>query len=76
MNFEKGNFQAAIELFDKVIGEYGYSGSAPEAVYFRGVSLYKSTHEPTHLKDAYHTLQGRYHYSEWARRAYPYWLLP
>ncbi len=75
-HFNKDQFKEAIEYLDGVVTEYPYSGSAPEAVFFRGVAGYKSTHQPGHLKDAYNMLQVHYHYSEWARRAYPYWLLP
>lgn len=74
--FNQDRFKEALECLEQVISEYSYSSSAPEAVFFKGVGLYKSTHQPGHLKDAYNTLQARYHFSEWARRAYPYWLLP
>ena len=74
--FELDKFDEAIANFEQVINEYAYTNSAPEAIFFRGVSLYKSTHQPGHLKDAYQKLQVHYHYSEWARRAFPYWLIP
>lgn len=74
--FDMSRFEEAISAFHQVINEYGYSSSAPEAVFYRGVALYKSTHEVKHLKDAYLTLQNRYGESAWAKRAYPYWLLP
>ncbi|MFZ2447109.1 MAG: hypothetical protein WAW37_12185 [Syntrophobacteraceae bacterium] len=74
--FNHDRFAEALECFEQVITEYAYSSSAPEAVFLKGVAMYKSTHQPGHLKDAYNLLQVRYHYSEWARRAYPYWLLP
>ena len=75
-SFEKDNFKEALERFERVITEYSFSNSAPEAIYFRGVSQYKSTHQPDGLKRAYQILQERYTGSEWAKRAYPYWLLP
>lgn len=74
-HFDLDRFEQAIAAFDGVLSEYSYTNSAPEAVYFRGVSLYKSTRRPDHLKEAYNTLQTRYHYSEWSRRAFPYWNL-
>ena len=74
--FDRKQFDEAVAAFDKVISEYGYTNSAPEAVYFRGVTLYRGTHEPHYLKEAYMKLETDYHYSEWALRAYPYWLLP
>jgi hypothetical protein len=75
-HFDRDRFQEAIAIFDSIINEYPYTNSAPEAIFFKGVSQYKSSHEPKHLKEAYQLLQTRYHYSEWSRRAYPYWLLP
>lgn len=74
-HFDLNQFEQAIAAFDQVLSEYSYTNSAPEAVFFRGVSLYKSTHQAHHLKDAYNKLQTHYHYSEWARRTFPYWNL-
>jgi hypothetical protein len=75
-HFNRNELEAAIAAFDRVLAEYPYASAAPEAVFFRGVALYKSTHVSQHLKDAYQKLQTHYHGSEWAWRAYPYWLLP
>ncbi|SPF34946.1 conserved hypothetical protein [Syntrophobacter sp. SbD1] len=74
--FEKDMFGEGLECFETVIAEYSYSDSAPEAVFFRGVSQYKSTHQIDGLKMAYRVLQEHYPGSTWANRAYPYWLLP
>ncbi len=74
--FDQDRFDEAIECFDSVIAEYSYSCSAPEAVFFRGVALYKSTHQVEHLKQMYRKLQDDYPQSQWAKRAYPYWLIP
>ncbi|MHC1729958.1 MAG: hypothetical protein AB9866_28825 [Syntrophobacteraceae bacterium] len=74
--FDNDLFNEAIECFDNLIAEYSYSCSAPEAVFFRGVALYKSTHQVKHLKQMYRTLQDDYPNSAWAKRAYPYWLIP
>jgi len=73
--FDVDRYEEGIATFDKVIAEYGQTGSAPEAVYLRGVAQYKSTHVALHLKEAFQLLQSRYSRSEWAKRAYPYWLL-
>jgi hypothetical protein len=74
--FEKDLFKEALECFETVITEYSYSDSAPEAVFYRGVAQYKSTHLADGLKIAYRVLQEQYPGSNWAKRAYPYWLLP
>ncbi len=35
-SFGKDNFKDALEYFESVVTEYSFSGSAPEAIYFRG----------------------------------------
>lgn len=75
-HFDLNQFEEAIGAFERVISEYAYSSSVPETLFFRGVALYKSTHQPEHLKEAYHRLQNQHPQSEWAKRAYPYWHLP
>jgi tetratricopeptide (TPR) repeat protein len=74
-HFDKERFDEAISSLDKVLKDYPKSDSAPEAIYLRGVSKYKSTHDPKPLKGAYEQLQANYSSSEWTRRAYPYRLL-
>jgi tetratricopeptide (TPR) repeat protein len=74
-HFDKERFDKAISSLDKLLTEYPKSDSAPEAIYLRGVSKYKSTHDPKPLKGAYEQLQANYPSSEWTRRAYPYRLL-
>ncbi len=74
--YELDRFAEAIEYLDKVIAGYPKSAAAPEAVFFRGVCGYKSTHGPKPLKDAYEKLNAEYPQSEWAKRALPYRLLP
>jgi len=73
--FENEQFDQAISSFDKLLKDYPKSDAAPEAVYVRGVSRYKSTHDAKPLKEAYERLQARYPQSEWTKRAYPYRLL-
>lgn len=74
-HFDQQRFNEAISSLDKLLTEYPNSDSAPEATYLRGVSKYKSTHDPKSLKGAYEQLQASYPLSEWTRRAYPYRLL-
>lgn len=72
----KKEFKEAIGCFEKILADSPLSHAAPEAVFHRGVNLYKSTHDPKPLKEAYMLLQEKYPASEWAERAYPYSLLP
>jgi len=60
---------------EALLAGYPKSDAAPEAIFLRGVSRYKSTHEAKPLKEAYELLQAQYPGSEWTKRAYPYRLL-
>ena len=74
-HFDRGEFEQAMRLLDKVLDEYGQSYWAPEAVYYRAVSRYKSTHNPEPLKKGYEELQADYPSSMWTKKAAPYRLL-
>jgi tetratricopeptide (TPR) repeat protein len=73
--FDADSFDTALEYLERVLADYPESNSASEAIYLRGVSLYKSTEDPKPLKEAYEKLADSYPYSEWTKRAYPYRLL-
>lgn len=75
VDFDTDQFVAAIQHFDRLLAEYPKSGAAPEAIYLRGVSGYKSTHDAKPLKEAYEKLKTDYPQSEWTMRAQPYSLL-
>ncbi len=74
-HFEREEFDTAIAVFDKLLNSYPKSSYAPEAIYLRGVSQYKSTHDAKPLKSAYEKLSAEYPTDEWTKRAYPYRLL-
>ena len=74
-HFDRERFGEAIARIEGILKDYPKSDAAPEAVYLRGVALYKSTHRAEHLKEAYKRLQREYPSSEWAKRAQPYRLL-
>jgi len=71
----KDEFKDALSCYERLLAESPESDSAPEAVFQRGVNLYKSTHDPKPLKEAYNQLQERYPASQWTKRAYPYRLI-
>jgi tetratricopeptide (TPR) repeat protein len=75
VHFDQNQFEPALSNLEKVLADYPKSDSAPEALYLRGVSRYKSTHSPKPLKEAYEELQKAYPSSEWTKRAAPYRLL-
>ncbi len=74
-HFDQERFNEALSMLEKIISDHPGSGSAPEAIYLRGVCGYKNTHNPKPLKEAFEYLQTHYPSSEWTKRAYPYRLL-
>lgn len=74
-HFDKAERSAAIKRFDLVLKDYPKSGSAPEAVYLKGVANYIETHDVSHLKGLYQTLKQDFPRSTWTMRASPYGLL-
>ena len=73
--FDQERITDALKYFEKIVKEYPKSDSTAEALYFKGVSEYKSTHDAKPLKLAYELLQAGYPSSVWTKRAYPYRLL-
>ena len=74
-HFDHDTFDKALACFDRVLSEYATSDAAPEAVYQRGVTLYKSSGSSQALKGAYERLAAQYPASEWTKKAYPYRLI-
>ncbi len=75
IDFDTDQFNDAIINLDRLLAEHPSSRSAPEAIYIRGVSRYKSSHDPAPLKETYERLKADYPASEWTQRAEPYSLL-
>lgn len=75
VHFDLNEFNDALSRLEKILSDFPKSGSAPEAIYLKGVCLYKDTKNPKGLKEAYEQLQAKYPESEWTKRAYPYRLL-
>jgi hypothetical protein len=75
VHFDADKFDDALVNLDKVTADYPKSNSAPEAIFFGGVSGYKSSQDPKKLKEAYERLETEYPDSEWTQRAYPYRLI-
>jgi tetratricopeptide (TPR) repeat protein len=74
-SFDLEKFDEAIAHFNTLLESYPKSEYAAEAIFFRGVSLYKSSHNPKPLREAYDRLSGEYPNTEWTKRAYPYRLI-
>jgi tetratricopeptide (TPR) repeat protein len=75
MSFDLESFDEAIANFNVLLETYPKSEYAAEAIFFRGVALYKSSHNPKPLREAYDKLTGEYPNTEWTKRAYPYRLI-
>jgi hypothetical protein len=75
IHFNQERLGEALATLGKIISDHPKSGSAPEAIYLRGVCAFKNTHNPKLLKEAYESLQTHYPSSEWTQRASPYRLL-
>jgi tetratricopeptide (TPR) repeat protein len=73
--FDLNEFKESLLSLAKILSDFPNSSPAPEAIYLRGVCMYKSTNNPKGLKEAYEQLQTQYPLSEWTKRAYPYRLL-
>lgn len=74
-DFDTNQFNDAIIHLNQIIADYADSAAAPEAVFLRGVSRYKSSHDAKPLKEAFEKLKADYPKSEWTQRANPYSLL-
>jgi TolA-binding protein len=62
----------AEKFYDEILQKYSNSTAAPEAVYWRGVSIYKKTNDHHVLGEVPKTLQQKYPDSVWAKKALPW----
>ncbi|HEY3423109.1 MAG TPA: thioredoxin fold domain-containing protein [Methanocellaceae archaeon] len=69
MAFKAENFSRAEKCYSAVAGKYPKSDTAPEAVYYLGVSRYKRTEDPSHLKNANEELKSKYPENVWTKKA-------
>src|SRR5512134_2846423 len=51
-HFDSERMGDALENLERLSSQYPKSDSAPEGIFLRGVSRYKSTHDPKPLKEA------------------------
>jgi thioredoxin-related protein len=69
MAFKAENFSRAEKCFSAVAEQYPKSDIAPEAVYYLGVSRYKKTEDPSHLKNVNEELKRKYPENVWTKKA-------
>jgi hypothetical protein len=67
--FAQGAFAAAETRFREVVDTHPDSDSAPEALYWTGVSRYKATDDAAVLADTARRFRERYPDTPWAKKA-------
>lgn len=67
--FARGRFAEAGPIFQRVADEYPKTESAPEALYWAGVSRYKATNDAAALTDTARAFDRRYTDTSWAKKA-------
>jgi hypothetical protein len=67
--FARGQWKEAQERFRHITREYPDTETAPEAVYWAGVSRYKDSGDAVALIDTAREFEQRYQDSSWARKA-------
>ncbi|MFZ5586169.1 MAG: tetratricopeptide repeat protein [Thermodesulfobacteriota bacterium] len=73
--FDHKRFNDALAALERVLSDWPQSFAAPQAVYYRAVCRYRTTHDPHHLKIGHQIILAEYPQSEWAQRTLPYRLL-
>ena len=66
--FSRGQYSDAERIFRALADEYPKAESAPEAVYWAGVSAYKADGNPSHLRETGIALRDKYPQSDWAKK--------
>jgi TolA-binding protein len=67
--FARSRFDEAERWFRDIVARYPSSDTAPEALYWAGVSKYKASNDPAPLKETAQAFESRYRESSWAKKA-------
>ena len=67
--FAREDFAESERLYREIAQQFPKSESAPEALYWAGVSKYKASHDPVALKETAKAFSTRYKDSSWAKKA-------
>lgn len=68
-SFNRSDFQEAERHYRDVLEKYPNTESAPEAMYWAGVSRYKGTNDPYAPKETARAFPKRYKDTSWAKKA-------
>jgi TolA-binding protein len=66
------DWRDAERRYDSIVETYPDSDFVPEAIYWRGISRYLTTHEHSILEEVAATLRTKYPDSIWALKALPW----
>jgi len=66
--FARKDYAIAAPLFRAVVDDHPDTETAPEALYWAGVSQYRATNDPSALKETGEALKSRYGNSSWAKK--------
>jgi hypothetical protein len=69
----KKDWANAEQGFDAVINDHSRSRYVPQAIYYRGVSRYSTSHDPADLSGTAAELNANHSGNEWQLRSIP-WL--
>lgn len=72
VHIQEKQFDTAGVHLKQVLENFCDEKVVPEAIFFRGVNLYKLNDDPSFLKEAHYRLVEEYPESEWADKSYPY----
>jgi hypothetical protein len=67
--FARQQWKEAETAYNEILDTLPESDAAPEALYWRGVSRYKSSGDPTALQQTAEAFKSRYAGSTWAKKA-------
>ncbi len=76
MYYDFDKYPETLALLDRIITTFSATDSAPAAIFWKGVTGYKHTHDPKPLRQAWDQLSGAYPGNMWTKRAMPYRLIP
>ncbi|MCD1296298.1 thioredoxin [Methanocella sp. CWC-04] len=67
--FKEENFDKASKCFQKVIDMFSGTELVPEAMYYKGVALYKKSQDVSNLNRAHDELKSKFPDSSWTKKA-------
>lgn len=69
VSFSRNDFADAERRYRDIVEKHPDTETAPEALYWAGVSKYKNTNDPAALRDTARAFGERYQESSWAKKS-------